>query len=242
MDDPSDAAPGAALRVEVTADGSRTLASARYGQLFGSGRGALTEARHAFLAASGMAARLARGAPGRVLEVGLGTGLNFLVTAEAAVQGGASLRYLALEREPPPVAVLEPLGLPEALPGAPAAAFLAWRGSLPERVPEGRYLFRDGDVRLELRVGEATAQELPAGWADAVYHDAFSPDVNPEPWSEAFLSALAAALAPGGALVTYTVAGAVRRRLAAAELAVEKLPGPPGGKRETLRATRPEAP
>lgn len=230
---------GAGLRVTTTADGSRTLVSARYAQAFGSHRGALTEARHAFLAASGTAARLAAGGPARVLEVGFGTGLNFFVTAAAAATAGAELRYLALERELLPAAALAPLALEPLLPAAPVAAWLAWRAGLPDAPTPGRYRFAAGRTELELLVGEATAQPLPEGWAHAVYHDAFSPDANPEPWAAPFLGRLAAALTPGGALVTYTVAGAVRRRLAAAGLAVEKLPGPPGGKRETLRARRP---
>lgn len=40
----------------------------------------------------------------------------------------------------------------------------------------------------------------------------------------------------GGMLTTYCAKGAVRRMLQAAGFVVERLPGPPGGKREILRA------
>lgn len=88
------------------------------------------------------------------------------------------------------------------------------------------------------RPAGAAAAALASGWADVIYHDAFSPAASPELWSEAFLRACASALTPGGVWVSYTVAGAVRRRLTAAGLEPVKLAGPPGGKREMCRAVK----
>ncbi|MDE6172448.1 MAG: SAM-dependent methyltransferase, partial [Bacteroides sp.] len=42
----------------------------------------------------------------------------------------------------------------------------------------------------------------------------------------------------GGILTTYCAKGVVRRLLQAVGFRVERLPGPPGGKREILRATK----
>ena len=42
----------------------------------------------------------------------------------------------------------------------------------------------------------------------------------------------------GGILTTYCAKGVVRRMLQTAGFTVERLPGPPGGKREILRATK----
>ena len=44
----------------------------------------------------------------------------------------------------------------------------------------------------------------------------------------------------GGILTTYCAKGVVRRMLQAAGFIVERLPGPPGGKREILRARKQE--
>lgn len=44
--------------------------------------------------------------------------------------------------------------------------------------------------------------------------------------------------ADGGILTTYCAKGAVRRLLQSVGFTVERLPGPPGGKREILRATK----
>ncbi len=100
-------------------------------------------------------------------------------------------------------------------------------------------LLKPGGVRLELLLGEASAQPLPKGSVHAVYHDAFSPEVNPELWTEDFLGKLVAALKPGGTLVSYCVQGAVQRRLEALGTEVAKRPGPKGGKREVLTAHKP---
>jgi tRNA U34 5-methylaminomethyl-2-thiouridine-forming methyltransferase MnmC len=98
---------------------------------------------------------------------------------------------------------------------------------------------RRGRATLVAEGAAATAAEAPY---DAVYLDPFSPEVNPDPWRPAVLAALAARLAPGGALVSYSVRGSVRRALAAAGLDVRKVAGPAGGKREVLRARRPAGP
>lgn len=220
----------------LTEDGSATLFSAAYGQTFHSKRGALTEARHVFLEGSGIAARLHAGARAKVLEVGFGTGLNFFVSAEAALKTGAALAYTALERDLLPAATVEALGYDTHLEPNLIQAYLTFRNTLPQNVPGGTYLWNFEEVRLALRVGEALAQTFMEDTYDAVYQDAFSPDANPELWTESYLGSLIGSLKPGGVLTTYSVKGAVRRRLQdlARDLLVEKRPGPPGGKREML--------
>lgn len=224
-----------------TSDGSLTLHSARYGQTFHSHHGALAEARHVFLAASGVGARLAAGRATRVLEVGFGTGLNFVLTAAAARAGGAPLAYVALEHDLLPAEALAPLAYGRAT-GAEALwqALLAWRRELPDEPPPGRHeAWLAEGVTVAVIVGDASGADLGGEAFDAVYQDAFSPRANPELWTPAFFARLAAAMRPGARLATYSASGDVRRALAAAGLAVEKRPGPPGGKRETVVAERP---
>ncbi|MEJ2290607.1 MAG: tRNA (5-methylaminomethyl-2-thiouridine)(34)-methyltransferase MnmD [Deinococcales bacterium] len=228
------------MDVRVTKDGSRTLLSRRYGETYHSQYGALTEARHVFLAGSGVARRLAEGKPTTVLEVGFGAGLNALLTIAEAARWNTPLRFVSLESELLPVDALRALDYRSLLPGPELAdAMLAWL----ERLPAGMraHATELGGARLELLLVDAQDAALPAA-VHAVYHDAFSPDASPELWDEAFLGRLFHALAPGGTLVSYTVKGVVRRRLAALGFLVTKAPGPPGGKREMLVARRPVTP
>ncbi len=230
--------PRRTVRQVVTADGSATLYSERYAQPFASVRGALSEARGVFLAGSGVEARLAAGEHVRVLEVGFGTGLNFFVTAGACEgQPQARLEHTALEHTLLDAETVSQLGYGALVDDELVTAYLGWRAALGAEPAPGTHVFERGRVRLELLLGDAAAQPLPVGVA-AVYHDAFSPVVNPELWTEAFLARLAGALGADGLLVSYCVQGAVRRRLAALGLIVSKHPGPPGGKREVLVARR----
>ena len=220
----------------ITADSSATLYSERYAQPFASVHGALSESRHVFLGGSGVGERLAAGGQTRVLEVGFGTGLNFFVTAQACgACPHAQLDYTALEHTLLSAETVAQLEYGARIGDELVAAYLDWRSGLS--ADPGPYTFVRGRVKLELLLGDAAAQRLPA--ADAVYHDAFSPAVNPELWTEAFLGQLAAALTEGGSLVSYCVQGEVRRRLEALGLRVSKRPGPPGGKREVLVARKP---
>ena len=228
------------MDVRVTGDGSRTLLSKRYGETYHSRHGALTEARHVFLTGSGVARRLAEGRPTTVLEVGFGAGLNTLVTVAEAARWGTALRYVSLEADLLPVDALRELDY-RSLLARPELADALVTGLA--RLPAGAraHAIEIGGARVELLLVNARHAALPVA-AHAVYHDAFSPDANPELWDEAFLGRLYGALAPGGTLVSYTVKGAVRRRLAALGFQTAKAPGPPGGKREMLVARRPPEP
>lgn len=232
---------GTCLR--ATADGSATLFDEAARQTFHSRHGAVREARHVFLGGAGLEA----GGPGwpaqrraRVLEVGFGTGLNFLLTADAARHAGTRVHYLGLDRRLPPASTLRQLRYGDALDGPDLfEAFLSARDAAPERGP---WTVALPGADLTVHLGNAEHALLPAGWADAIYHDAFSPEASPSLWDEAFLARLVRALAPGGRLVSYCVQGRVRRRLAALGLEVGKRPGPPAGKREVLHALNPTAP
>jgi tRNA U34 5-methylaminomethyl-2-thiouridine-forming methyltransferase MnmC len=131
-------------------------------------------------------------------------------------------------------------GTPAAFTAAWLAAIVTW-SQQPLTAPRRLSV---GPMSVDVWLGEAA--ELVTGRAfadlhhvDAIYLDPFSPEVDPRAWTAEVLTALAGRLKPGGVLATYSVQGAVRRGLQAAGLEVTKQPGPPGGKREVLRAVRP---
>ncbi len=224
-------------RLRLTGDGSATLRSERYAQTFASERGALSEAKHVFLEGSGVGQKLTEGREIRVLEVGFGTGLNFFVTAQACeASPQARLCYTALEHTLLDAKTVRSLEYGKLLNSRLVERYLAWRELA---ALSGSYVFEFGRVRLTLLLGDAAARTLPAESFSSVYHDAFSPEVNAELWTESFLGELVRALRPGGTLVSYCVQGAVRRRLQALGLTVGKRPGPVGGKREVLSAQKP---
>ena len=228
------------MKPDKTGDGSLTLHSERYGQTFHSHHGAVAESKHVFIENSGIGDRLRAGEATSVLEVGFGTGLNCWMTADLAVESGAALEIMSLEQDLLQADVVRELRYGEYLNNPELLErYLTFRDSLPTQVPPGEWRVQLSDsVSLVLRIGRAEETHLPEAWADAVYHDAFSPDANAELWSEDFLAKLLVCLKPGGLLVTYSVKGDIRRRLESLGFDVSKKPGPPGGKREMLVALK----
>ena len=81
-----------------TADGSATLFVPALNEHYHSQHGARQESAHVFIEAGlrPLLAAAAAGRPLRLLEIGLGTGLNALLTLEAAEAAGAPLAYHGL--------------------------------------------------------------------------------------------------------------------------------------------------
>lgn len=210
--------------IQVTADGSPTLYLADIDEHYHSVKGAVTESRHVYVECGLRHRAQSLCQPSsvalRVLEVGYGTGLNAALSAEACHCG---VHYIALELHP-----LSPGALPDY--GVEAMATL---NAAPWDTPvEISPLFT-----LEKRNADFLADELPEG-IDVVYFDAFAPEKQPEMWSEEALRRVVSVMNPGAVLTTYCAKGAIRRLLQSLGLTVERLPGPPGGKREILRATK----
>lgn len=230
----------------TTEDGSLTLWSERYQQTYGSLRGALREAQVVYLQPSGVSERFAH--PGRrsdgsvrVLEIGFGTGLNFLVTADSAIKQRSPLEYVAVESRPLSAPCIAQLDYRKHLQCS--SFYDSWlEGYGSNFLNEGHRLsvwdFEDFGVALKLHVVDATQFEFPGPGFDAIFLDAFSPKSNAELWTEEFLARLVGCLSPEGRLVTYSVAGSVRRSLTALGLTVKRIPGPRGWKRHTLTASR----
>jgi tRNA U34 5-methylaminomethyl-2-thiouridine-forming methyltransferase MnmC len=191
--------------------------------------GGLEETRHVFLAGNGLPGRLHDGF--RIAELGFGTGLNLLATAQGW-DGPGRIRYASFEAYP-----MAGPDMATALAAFPELGDLA--GHLLARWQAGARTFPLGGVDVEIILGDAN-QTLPhwPGLADAWYLDGFAPAKNGDLWSDAILSEVAAHTAPGGTFATYTAAGHVRRALALAGFEVERVAGF-GRKRHMSRGRKP---
>lgn len=223
---------------QPTADGSMTLHSERFGQCYHSRHGARTESDHVFLDAGyRLAAEGRTDAPLRILELGLGTGLNALLTLNRWRSEGAAfpLDYIALEPFPLRPDERRGLGLSD-IAGAEAESALHAHPEAEHHTvdwPDG------GQFTRWKRTWQQFAQDRRHDGAfDVIYFDAFAPDSQPELWAPERFQEAFRLLREGGILVTYCAKGAVRRAMKGAGFRVERRPGPPG-KREMLRAVRP---
>lgn len=224
--------------IQETGDGYLTRFHPRFQQTYHSTHGALEEARHVFLREALVEERLRQGLRTRILEVGFGLGLNFMMTSHMAQKAATPIEYTALENDLLDAEQLRTMRYAELLDVQPlGAAFYAWRAHFPPHMPDGVHDLSFGaEIKLQLQIGDALNANLQ-GVFDAVYLDAFSPDSNPELWTPVFLNKLARVMAPEARLTTYSAKGAVRRALQEAGLEVVKRPGPPG-KREMLTAIK----
>jgi tRNA U34 5-methylaminomethyl-2-thiouridine-forming methyltransferase MnmC len=95
-----------------------------------------------------------------------------------------------------------------------------------------------GILTLNLWIGEAlgmvNALAIPC---DAWFLDGHGPKKNPAMWRRELLMAIGEKTVAGGTCATFTVAGAVRRRLIAAGFSVEQRPGF-GRKKSVLRGLK----
>ncbi len=213
----------------ATRDGSYTLYSHQIDERYHSVHGAVQESYHVFIA-SGF--NVVGAEPVRVLEVGLGTGLNMLLTWIEADLTGRGVAYTALEPYPVPAAALDAMGHAAVLGHAERhASFLDLMA-----LPAGAVARPSAHFRFENRPTQV--QDLTEENAyDLVYFDAFGPATQPEMWTQEVFTTLFRAMCPGAVLVTYCAKGVVRRTMQAAGFTVERAPGPLG-KKEMLRATK----
>lgn len=220
----------AGTSIVLTEDGSPTLLDAATGAHYHSMAGALGESRHVFLEGSALAQRLAQGQRVRLLEVGTGTGLNFLLSVQAAVENSqGELAYTGFEPALPSPETLKAYyaHLPDFAPLAAATGLTA-----------GRVQGQLGNCTFQVLPVVFPPVEFPLEKYDIVYFDAFGPGVVPDQWQPAGFGSAANALAPGGVLVTYSVTGDVKRWLRANGFLYERPPGF-GPKRQMLRVFGP---
>jgi Uncharacterized conserved protein len=213
---------------ERTGDGSETLFLPHLNEHYHSVKGALTEALHVYVESAFHRCPLSAVS---VLEVGFGTGLNTWLTLLDARRNRRRVEYTALEKYPLPADLAIGLGYAGLFPDEPDAADLFDR---IQRVPWNEWCEVAPGFRLLKRETDATEITLSPQY-DVVYYDAFAPEKQPELWSEEQLARICAGLRRGGILTTYCAKGEVRRSLQRCGLSMERLPGPPGGKREILR-------
>ncbi|WP_276364100.1 tRNA (5-methylaminomethyl-2-thiouridine)(34)-methyltransferase MnmD [Daejeonella sp. H1SJ63] len=220
------------LSFVLTADGSKTLFNEKVGEHYHSRHGALQESIHVFLK-SGLLFYLDKNKANKasILEVGFGTGLNFLVTADYCTKNDIPIHYTGIEAYPLDEKMITETGYndyvsPEVwesfLKNYPAAL------SKPVQINPDRSLFIANSTLMNFR-----SEHL----FDVVYFDAFAAIHQPEMWTIESLSHLCNYLKPGGIFVTYAITGELKRTMKSIGFSIEKAPGAPG-KREMLRAVK----
>jgi tRNA U34 5-methylaminomethyl-2-thiouridine-forming methyltransferase MnmC len=214
--------------LRLTADGSPTLYVPELDETYHSMHGSVQEARHVFIE-NGLRYVSAELKQVNILEVGFGTGLNALLTAQYAQENTIDVNYVGLEAYPVEEKVWKAIKYendPDSLD------FYCRMMSLP---------FEQTNV-CHTHFKLTKAESLVQDWSsvdnfDLIYYDAFGPRAQAEMWELPIFEKLYALLKTGGALVTYCAQGQFKRHLKSLGMRVEGLPGPPG-KREMTRGIK----
>ncbi|MFA6087943.1 tRNA (5-methylaminomethyl-2-thiouridine)(34)-methyltransferase MnmD [Mucilaginibacter sp.] len=227
----SDEQPGH-LQIVTTADGSNTIYNAHVGENYHSRNGALQESRHVFIQ-EGLQYFLENTTdltPAvSILEVGFGTGLNFLLSAVFCTEQQLQLRYTGIEAYPLTTEMISKTGYEQYISAGIWANFLdSYRQSLVSPVKLNTY--------CQLQIAARKLLDFRSDQQfDVIYFDAFASAHQPEMWDEAAITHTLKFLKPEGVFVTYAITGNLKRIIKACGLKVQKAPGAPG-KREMLRA------
>ncbi|MFD2742746.1 MULTISPECIES: tRNA (5-methylaminomethyl-2-thiouridine)(34)-methyltransferase MnmD [Sphingobacterium] len=217
----------------VTADGSRTLYQSEVGEHYHSKHGAHQESKHVFLE-QGLKHYLAENPTEtqvNILEVGFGTGLNFLLTADYVTSEQLKLYYCGVEAYPLSKEVISQTGYDAYVKPDLWEEFLT---NYEKALVGNAALY--AQITLEIAHQKILAFE-PSQCFQVVYFDAFAAIHQPDMWTDEVLSHVANLLVKGGVFVTYAITGNLKRSMKALGFSIEKAPGAPG-KREMLRATK----
>jgi tRNA U34 5-methylaminomethyl-2-thiouridine-forming methyltransferase MnmC len=215
-------------RIILTDDGSNSLFSEKFKENYHSGFGAITESRHIFIN-NGL--KWVTADPIHILEVGFGTGLNCLLTFLELFNSFRQVRYEAIEAYPINPALLYQLNYPSML-GEDAK-------EIYNSIISSNWDI-EVSIKSTLKIRKITKKIEDFNFSTTyqlVYFDAFSPEIQPEMWSEAIFKKIYDSMSVDGILITYSCKGIVKRALKSVGFAIEKLAGPPG-KREILMAKK----
>ena len=215
-------------RLVLTEDGSHTLFDPRFDQHYHSIHGSVQESYRIFIEL-GIDPFLDNSKEIRVFEMGLGTGLNALLTWQWAEAHRRPVHYVSIEAYPVSEQEAEQLNYETlmGLPGPDKIHQAPWGTPVPLS-PYFTFLKH-----------QTLLQDYAAGGTlfDVVYYDAFAPRTQPELWTAETFAHVATFTRSGGHLVTYCAKSDVQRALRSAGFRVEKHRGP-WRKRHVLRGVR----
>jgi tRNA U34 5-methylaminomethyl-2-thiouridine-forming methyltransferase MnmC len=216
------------IQLVTTSDGSHTLYAQELDEHYHSIHGAVQESNIIFI---GAGFDRCHADPLNIFEVGFGTGLNTLLTALRSMSGRREVNYTTIEKYPVGETIISSLN--HHLYAGESGKDLS---DLIHSAPWDRWVNICKNFNLRKINGDISGYPL-SGKYELIYFDAFGPDKQPEMWTPGVFAAIASVTEKGGALVTYSAKGEVKRNLKACGFEVTLLPGPPG-KRQIIRAVK----
>jgi tRNA U34 5-methylaminomethyl-2-thiouridine-forming methyltransferase MnmC len=208
-----------------TKDGSYTLYLPEMDETYHSRNGAWSESEYVFID-KGL---LALPYPNiKVLEVGMGTATNAILTMMCTEKYQFSVDYHTLEPFPLSWEIVEGMGFKEKLNEVEWKCFqtmhhLDFNKSM-RLTPQFNF------IKQKIKLEELELNEK----VDVIYFDAFAPSKQPEVWDINNLRNLFESLNKNGLLVTYCAQGQFKRDMKEVGFRIENPPGPHHKKEMTV--------
>lgn len=219
--------------IRTTSDGSKTLYINDLNENYHSHHGALQEAKHVFI---DNGYNLVYDCEINILELGLGTGLNVLVTIDEFMKTDKNhiVHYFTIEKYPVNEQEVKELDYasifekPEMVEINQRIHSCNWNETI--EIAPNFFL-----TKYHCDFFELDRIEIPK--INLVYFDCFGARVQPDLWEKPLFEMVSNKMEIGGHLTTYSSKGSVRRILKELNFNVEKKAGPPG-KREMINAIK----
>ena len=222
------------LKLVTTADGSKTIYNPIINENYHSKHGALQESLHVFVK-MGLEYFLEHNpvtaAKVSILEIGFGTGLNFLLSAEYCIKTNIKLQYSGIEAFPLMQEMISETGYNHYVEQDLWESFIK---KYPTTFSKSKWVHSCCELDLQ----HTTLLNFESkNLYDIIYFDAFAAIHQPEMWSLESIEHTISFLKPYGVFVTYAITGNLKRILSGIGLKIEKVKGAIG-KREMLRAVK----
>jgi len=222
------------IQLIETDDGSSSLLNVVLNETYHSTNGAIQESTHVFIK-NGLQffAEKSKANTVSVFEVGLGTGLNVLLSIKFSNENNFKIHYTSIEAFPVDWPTASRLNYISHLKDESLAFYFQQihQSACSEEI------IMSSHFSLHKIKNDLLSFPLNPNQFDLIFFDAFAPSKQPEIWRYKILEKIAATLKGGGVFVTYCAKGQVKRDLKSLGMAVESLAGPPG-KREMVRALK----
>jgi tRNA U34 5-methylaminomethyl-2-thiouridine-forming methyltransferase MnmC len=222
-------------KVITTKDGSSSIFWEELNETYHSIHGAWQESKHVFIAqgTDWFIKKYPEKQVVKIFEVGLGTGLNAILTLQYALQNPQYLfEYHSIEPFPLSLAEISALNYKTLIDNELVDFFT----SLHTSTWNVGNLFTNNFRFIKYQT-QLLSLQIAENKFDVIYYDAFAPTKQEEMWNLESLKLVTDLLGEGGIFVTYCAKGYVKRNLKALGLEVTSPPGA-AGKREMIRAIK----
>ncbi|NGP89529.1 tRNA (5-methylaminomethyl-2-thiouridine)(34)-methyltransferase MnmD [Fodinibius halophilus] len=223
----------------VTRDGSHTVYSSQFDQHYHNPNGAVAESRYVFFQQPGLLDALKGNDEITILEIGFGTGLNLMLLLDyyLSAESTSQINYYSIEGFPLKAETAKSLNYHKHLENPQVGKKIL---NIFGNLDKGMNRFSPLDnITAHLFNGMfSDFPDTPIG-AEYIFHDAFSPDTNPDLWTGQVFKKIREISKDEVILSTYCAASKVQGAMAWAGWNIAKTQGALGKREMILGALNP---